>query len=305
MKNIKKKLAACLTTILILPVLSGCSSGQALQMANEIHLSLDGISELTISYDEETVIFYESKSDDLTIKEYMTENNSSYYARVEESNGSIKISEGGKPLFRGDFSRYVEVYLPASYQENLTITTTNGNIDISELELSLNTLRMDSTAGTIKLNTVEAQSIYLSTTSGILDVAGLKAEEIRIDTTRGSLSCEELDGNVTYTTTSGNANIQSAIGSGTYKANNSGELNVVYSEVTGDLTFYNKNDSINLSLPADLEFEFEAATKNGTISTSFQEFVSVEGRTTSGTIGNCPTVTIKMETNNGNIEVQQ
>lgn len=305
MKNIKKKLAACLTTILILPVLSGCSSGQALQMANEIHLSLDGISELTISYDEEKVIFYESKGDDLTIKEYMTENNSSYYARVEESNGSIKISEGGKPLFRGDFSRYVEVYLPASYQENLTVTTTNGNIDISELELSLNTLRMDSTAGTIKLNTVEAQSIYLSTTSGILDVAGLKAEEIRIDTTRGSLSCEELDGNVTYTTTSGNANIQSAIGSGTYKANNSGELNVVYSEVTGDLTFYNKNDSINLSLPADLEFEFEAATKNGTISTSFQEFVSVEGRTTSGTIGNCPTVTIKMETNNGNIEVQQ
>ncbi len=80
---------------------------------------------------------------------------------------------------------------------------------------------------------------------------------------------------------------------------------MLFTEVTGDLSFFNKNDDINLTLPADLEFEFEATTKNGSVSTTFQECISVDGRTLRGTIGNNPMVTVKTETNNGNIEVTQ
>lgn len=286
-------------------ILTGCSHKQSSVLANELTFSLKDISEVTISYDKEKVTVYESENDELTIKEYMTENKSSYYAKVDQSSDSIKISEGGKPFFKDGFSRYVEVYLPTSYHENLTITTTDGNIDISELKITLNVLRIDSTAGTVKLNTVEAQNIHLSTTSGVLEVDRLDADTIRIDTTSGSFSCHTLDGNVAYTTTSGDANIQSAIGSGNYKANNSGELNVVYTEVTGDLSFFNKNDSIHVTLPADLEFEFQATTKNSSASTNFQESISMGGRTASGTVGEHPTVTVNVETNNGDIEVKQ
>lgn len=301
----KAYLAACLAAAVGLLALTGCSHSQSSALANELTFSLDDISEVTISYDEEKVTFYEAKSDNLTIKEYMTENKSSYYAKTDESSHSIKISEGGKPFFKGSFSRYIEVYLPASYHENLTVTTTDGDIDSSEPELSLNALRVDSTAGTVQLNTVEAQSIHLSTTSGILDAGCLDADTVRIDTTSGSLSCKKLVGNVTYTTTSGNADIQSAIGSGQYKASNSGELNVIYTEVTDDLLFFNKNDGVFVALPADLEFEFQATTKNGSVSTTFQECVSTDGRTTKGTVGVHPTVTVQVETNNGNIEVKQ
>lgn len=300
-----KKTAACLAIAIGVSALTGCSHGQLAQLENEITFSLDNISEVTISYDEEEVTFYESENDELVIKEYMTKNKNSYHAKVDQSDDSIKIREGGKPFFKDRFYRYIEVYLPASYHGNLTVTTTGGDIDISRLELSLNALRIDSTAGTVQLNTVEAQSLYLSTTSGVLEVDNLNADTIRIATTSGNFFCEKLDGNVTYTTTSGNTNIKSAIGSGTYKANNSGELNVIYTEVTGDLSFYNKNDGIHVTLPADLEFEFEATTKNGSVFTSFQENVSIDGRTTSGTVGEHPTMTVKVETNNGNIEVEQ
>ncbi len=300
-----KKIAACLALPIGLSVLTGCSSGQSTQLENEITFSLDNVSEATISYDEEKVTFCESGNDELVIKEYMTKNKNSYHAKVDQSGDSIKISEGGKPLFKDGFYRYIEVYLPASYHENLTITTTDGDIDISRLELSLHALRIDSTAGTVQLNTVEAQSLYLSTTSGVLDVDNLNADTIRIATTSGNFFCEKLDGNVTYTTTSGNTDIKSAIGSGTYKANNSGELNVIYAEVTGDLSFYNKNDDIRVMLPADLEFEFEATTKNGSVSTTFQENISIDGRIATGTVGEHPTVTVKIETKNGNIEVKQ
>lgn len=303
--KLKKHLAACLAAAASLLTLTGCFHRPSPQLANVITLSVDGITEVTISYDEEWVTFHESESSELTIKEFMTENRSRYYAKVSQRRSSIQISEGGKPLFQDGFSRYIEVYLPASYHENLTVTTTDGNIDISQAALSLRSLRVDSTAGTVRLSEAEAQSIHLSSASGTLDADHLTADTIRIDTTRGSFLCEELDGTVTYTTTSGNADIKSAVGSGSYTVSNSGKLNIVYTKVTGDLSFFNKNDSIHVTLPADLEFEFAATTKNGSVSTSFQECISVDGRTTCGTVGAHPTVTIKVETNNGRIEVTQ
>lgn len=216
----------------------------------------------------------------------MTKNKSSYYANVKQSGDSIHISEGGKPFFKSGFSRRIEVFLPASYMDALKITTTDGDIDLSNVALQLTTLRIDSTAGTVDVKCAVASSIHLSTTSG-------------------NVSCDELIGNVEYTSTSGNADIRSAVGSGSYKANNSGKLNVNYVEVTGDLYFFNKNENINLTLPDSLSFEFEATTKNGSVSTTFGECIAVDGRTTRGIVGSDPTISVKTETNNGNIEVSQ
>ncbi len=301
----KKTITLGMALILSLFAFAGCSNSKSPQMANELRFSLDGISSLTISYDEEKITFFESDGDDLLIKEYMTENKSSYYAKVTERDDNIQISEGGKPFFKDSFSRYIEVYLPKSYHENLTVTSTNGDIDFSGVNLDLSMLRVDNSSGNVTLDNAVASDIHLSSTSGTLDLGNIQANQIRLETTSGSVICTELNGNVTYTSTSGNADIKSAIGSGSYKANNSGSLNVVYTEVNGNLSFFNKNDKITLALPENLEFEFEATTKNGSISTNFQQDVTVNERTTSGVVGDNPTVTVKVETNNGDIEVTQ
>lgn len=303
--KIKKQWLCGLAAVTFLMVPTGCSHSESPQMANELHFSLDGISDVTISYDEEPITFYKADNGGLVIKEYMTKNKSSYYADVKQRSGSIHISEGGKPFFKDGFSRYIEVYLPASYTDALTITTTNGNIDLSDVDLQLSMLRIDSTAGTVNLNNAAASDIHLSSTSGTLKLGCLKADNIRLDTTSGNVTCGELNGSVTYTSTSGNADISSAIGSGSYKANNSGKLHVVYTEVTGDLSFYNKNDSISLTLPDDLAFEFEATTKNGSVSAAFQDHLTIDGHTARGTVGSNPAVTITAETKNGDIEVTQ
>ncbi|WP_124067186.1 DUF4097 family beta strand repeat-containing protein [Clostridium sp. E02] len=301
----KKRITLSMALILCLLALIGCSKSNSSQEANELQFSLDGISSLTISYDEEKITFFENDGEDLIIKEYMTKNKSNYYAKVKQRNNNIHISEGGKPFFKKGFSRYIEVYLPKSYRENLTVTSTNGDIDFSGMNLNLSALRVDNSSGTVTLDHAVAFDIYLSSTSGKLNLGNIEANQIRLETTSGSVSCTELNGNVTYTSTSGNTDIKSAIGSGSYKANNSGKLNVVYTEVNGDLSFFNKNDNIILTLPASLEFKFEATTKNGSVSTNFQQDVTVNGRTTSGVVGYTPTVTVKVETNNGNIEVTQ
>lgn len=295
-------------TIVILTcllTLAGCSQSRSTQAANELHFNLERVSEVTISYDEEPITFFQSDSDELVIKEYMSINKNRYYADVKQDSNSIHISEGGKPFFKGNFSRYIKVYFPEEYQGSFTVTTTDGNIDISDVDLKLSSLRIDSTAGTVCLDSADASAIHLSSTRGTLDLGNITGEQIQLETTSGKITCEELAGTVTYTSTSGDIDIESAVGSGSYKANNSGKLQITYTKVTGDLSFFNKNDNINLELPKDLDFEFEATTKNGTVSTTFQGDINVDGRTTYGTIGNNPTVAIKTETNNGNIEVTQ
>lgn len=292
-------LAACLF------ILSGCSHVPPIQAANELRFNLNSISEITISYDEEAVTFFQSDSDELVIREYMTENKSRYYADVKQDSGGIQINEGSKPFLKSNFTRYIEVYFPEEYRGNLTVTTTDGNIEFTDVTLDLNSLRVDSTAGTVQLDNARASVIHLSSTSGKMDLGNITGEQIRLDTTSGKFTCAKLAGNVAYTSTSGDIDVKAAVGSGSYRANNSGKIKVIYTDVTGNLTFFNKNGSIELTLPQDLEFEFEATTKNGSVSTSFQESISIDGRTTRGTVGNSPMVTVKTETNNGNIEVTQ
>lgn len=285
--------------------LSGCSDVKSPQMANELRFSIKNISNITISYDEEKVIFFEGNSDELVVREYMTTNKNSYHAKTDQRDNSIKISEGGKPFFKSGFSRYIEVYLPAFYGGNLIVTTTNGDIDLSDMELKLSSLRIDSTKGKVQLKGAEAKEIYLSSTKGTLETGSLKADQIKLETTSGKTVCEKLEGDVTYTSTSGDAEIKSAVGCGSYKANNSGKLNVTYLDVAGDLYLFNKNDDVHITLPKNLEFEFQATTKNGSVSTNFQESVTVDGRTTKGIVGSRPTVTVKVETNDGDIKVNQ
>lgn len=303
--KITKTIVYGIASILSLSALAGCTHSDVAESANELRFSLGDISEVSISYDEEAITFYEAEGNELVIKEYMSKNKKTYYADVKQDNNHIQISEGGKPFFNDGFTRYIEVYLPTSYSKNLTITTTDGAIDVSGVRLELSTLRIDSTKGNVQLSNASASNIYLSSTSGTLDLGRIKADNIRLETTSGNITCNKLMGEVAYTSTSGNLNVTSALGSGSYKISNSGKLEVLYTDVTGDLTFFNKNDNIDLTIPNDLEFKFKATSKNGSISTTFESDTKVDGRTTRGTIGDNPTVMIKTETNNGNIQVTQ
>lgn len=301
----KKSILLSIMLIITMFSLSACGKESSVKLVNEMVFSLEDISDLTISYDNENVSFFVNENENLVIKEYMSKDKKGYHAKVSQKKNSIQISEGGKPFFKSGFERYVEVYLPASYSSNLKITTTDGNIDMSDMELNMESIRVDTTCGTLKIDKAVAEEIYFSSTSGKLELGEITGDQIRIETTQGNVTCEKIDGKVTYTSTSGDAEFLSASGSGIYKANNSGTLSVIYDEVTGDLTFFNKNDNVQIRLPKDLEFEFEATTKNGKIDTNFQGDISVNGDSTCGTVGSNPIVKIKVETKNGNIEVSR
>lgn len=297
-----KKIVIMIAIVLFVFSLSACGSKGT--NPHTLAYETDNIHDVVISYDEEDITFFESPDDTLIIKEYMTNADSRYYARVDFDRRSIHVSEGSKPLF-GSFSRHIEVYWPKAYTGSLTVTSTNGTVDFSEVDIKGASLRIDCSSGKVYIGNAYADTISLSTTSGTLDIDHLEGKEINIFTTSGKVICDEIAGDVTYVSTSGDIEIQSAAGEGSYKAENSGMMDITYTDAVGDLYFYNKNDDVELTLPEDLSFRFEAITRNGCVSTPFESVLSIKNNTVMGTVGDNPKITVKTETKNGNIKVEQ
>lgn len=60
-----------------------------------------------------------------------------------------------------------------------------------------------------------------------------------------------------------------------------------------------------MTVPEKLEFEFAAVTKNGSVSTNFQECITEDEGNAKGRVGSRPAVTAEVETKNGNIRVER
>ena len=286
-------------------LIGGACAKKPADEPNVLKFPSDSITELNIFYDEEEITFYKSSDETITVKEFMTDCDKRYFASVKQQGNSLQISEGKKPLFKSGFHRYVEVYLPDSYSGSLGVTTTDGDINLSRTVQDLESLRIDSTSGTVTISGASAPSIYLSTTRGTLKLGKIRGGQIRLETTSGELKCSKMEGTISYTTTSGTAVIKSAAGSGVYRAENSGQRYVSYEKVDGDLSFYNKNDKIELLLPRGLEYELRAVTKNGTVKAPLSDGMLVEKGRIEGDVGDRPTVKIELESKNGDIRVEQ
>ena len=108
----KKVIITAVLCFSMLFLLAACGKQQEAEPVNEMDFSLRGIKDLEISYDEENIRFFKSEGRNLIVKEYMSKDKKRYYAKVSQNEKGIHISEGGKPLLGGGFSRRVEVYLP-------------------------------------------------------------------------------------------------------------------------------------------------------------------------------------------------
>nr|WP_308627022.1 DUF4097 family beta strand repeat-containing protein [uncultured Eisenbergiella sp.] len=303
-KKWKKTIAGCVFLFAGILV-TGCSGWEEERMVNEMVFDLRGISELAVTYDEDMILFYEGRGEKLVVREYMTENKRRYYADTDMENSRIHISEGKRPFFKAGFTCRVEVWLPASYDRDLTVITTDGEIDMSQLKLNLDTLRAETTSGRIRLEQVEASRLEFASTRGSLDLGRICAGDIKIHTTEGMVKISRLEGKVNYTTTHGSLEVDEAVGSGGYHTSNDGLLQIRYVKADGDLQLYNKNGDIRLTLPPALGFHLEAVSKNGSVAADFGMEEKAEKGWIKGTNGDSPYVKIRLESRNGNLIIKK
>jgi RNA polymerase sigma factor (sigma-70 family) len=148
---------------------------------------------------------------------------------------------------------------------NATIETTNGGIHIKDCKSTLE----------------------LTTTNGPITVTG-GAGQVKAKSTNGGINLQATKAVITARTTNGAVQFTGTLGEGQH-------------------SLHTNNGSIVLTLPANAQFRVEAGTSNGRVGSDFT-ITSTTGKSKThvkGAVGENPTTTIKLQTQNGSIILKQ
>jgi len=298
-----------LSVFFIFTIALSAFCGGDLELVNTQEMKLDNIINVKILYSSERISVYMGTTDTLVIKEYMNENNEKYFAKINNTGNTITIENGNRP-FRpifNFFSRRLEVYLPVSYKNTMSIKTSSGNIETSDIFCS--DIIIESSSGRISADSITSNKINLKTSSGRIDV-GNAGGNISVESSSGRIEIKQVNGMLTLKTTSGNIELGMVAGSVNAKTS-SGRINCTVNENAGDITFNTSSGAVRLYLPQSLSFNFSSRTSSGRLTTPFSDRLSnpVNDRNlTQGIIGNnsgsgsIPKVDIR--TSSGSISIE-
>lgn len=125
------KAGVLIFALTFLPSMSAyCLDSWKTEPVNVREISLDDVKKIEISFHEENVSLLQGTSDKLIIKEYRNKDNDKFFARVTNSENRLSIQRGlwlSWRLFSIVRSR-IEIYLPATYKNEIHVRTTNGDI---------------------------------------------------------------------------------------------------------------------------------------------------------------------------------
>jgi DUF4097 and DUF4098 domain-containing protein YvlB len=307
------------------------------ELVNTQQLDMKDVSSVKITYTSDSVKLFKGDSDSLVIKEYMSIDDSDYYARTSYATAAnaerqLVIESGQRPVVvSGNFQSYVEVYIPASFTGAgvMAVNTTSGSIR-SDGALSFSAISLESNSGSITVNDIGSDTMALvRTTSGNIRVQRIAADKIQVSTNSGSIYCGTALGNIAVITTSGsvdfermNGNVvaKSTSGSinfrmlrGALRANTtSGSIRCTVVESTGDITLGATSGSVTLSLPRNMGFHFSARVMSGTLSTPFSDQLYSpfsDRHSATGTIGaagiaEAELISVDITTTSGSIRVE-
>lgn len=300
-RKVVSLVAGCM---LLLILLSGCGGTKAASLVNTVTLNLETYQSIRLDYDAEDIHVLEGESGQVVLKEFMNENNKTFYAKTTVNDGELLITEG-KRSRHSSFVSFVELYIPAEYGRDLSLHSTSGTLT-STFPLNVaGTLHLDTTRGAITGQNITAEALTLGATNGEVNLQDMNATTLQIKTTNANTTMERITGDITYTSKGGNLNLAAVNGSGTFTVRGNGGLELTFDQVTGDLTARTKNGDIQLTLPNSLDFTFSAATQKGVLDTSFNEQLTTTGNPSSGTVGPSPSVSIELASRNGDITVKR
>lgn len=144
--------------------------------------------------------------------------------------------------YRNNISFLIKV--PYSYSNNININTSNGNIDLSNLNIK--NLNIKTTNSYVSINNLTSETTNISTTNGSIVTNGLNTKDLILNTTDGSISSTDNFANGTISTINGsiytlisnsvsNLNINSTSGSINLSINKDSNLTLSYSTINGSL----------------------------------------------------------------------
>jgi DUF4097 and DUF4098 domain-containing protein YvlB len=254
-------------------------------LVNTRNLSLEGVEVLSLDYSSDDIIFYESDTAELILKEYMSITpNEDELTQIKQSGSELRLLGGDRMrqnwIFN-HYSGYVEVYLPSGFHGSISASTSSGNIE-TDLALNLSEFTATCTSGDIRLNEVYASQISAATSSGNIEFDKAEGKrsfssssgDIKVMGGNGDTEVSSTSGNLAITENTGELNAEASSGDITIEAVNgikevettSGEIQL--SECSG---YLNASSSSGDIIVSDLGGAGVFETTSGNINVSFTD----------------------------------
>lgn len=277
------------------------------ELRNTEEFAAEDIDNIEIAYSSENIILYKADADKIIIKEYLHRNRKGD-SRIEKEGNTLHVKklEGFHEIYLFGFPlgmERVEVYLPESYNKNINIETSSGNIK-AESDYDFNECHLLARSGNISCNEVSASELTATASSG--NISFHKAEGTRkIVTSSGNIRLDGGAGDTEVAASSGNIAVKGASGSLKAMAR-SGNINVEFDQLGTKVEAEASSGNIRLTIPEGSAFSYEANASSGLINTDFDESLSYnkKGNRASGTHGNNVQTAIETTTSSGNTSVK-
>lgn len=159
----------------------------------------------------------------------------------------------------------LDIYIPKNYNNNINITTTSGDLKLSNINIK--DLDLGTTSGDIELEDIITKTITGNSTSGDLELINVSADNIAFNSTSGDIEMKNISGNVTVNTTSG-------------------DVKSLYKDYKNVININSTSGDISLTLPKDSSFTLGAKTVSGKLECDFP--ITIQGKqknSLSGTVG--------------------
>ncbi|MCL2232527.1 MAG: DUF4097 domain-containing protein, partial [Treponema sp.] len=259
-------------------------------LVNTREIPLDQIRAIGIHYRSDTITLVTHDSDTLIIREYMSRNNSRFFADIRSSDGELVIRAGNRPQMTPRSVRaHVKIFIPAS-DRSTSVRNTSGRIVLLG-EHAASSFELQNTSGGISIESARAGRVRAVGTSGGISLASVIADEIDVESSSGRIIIGDVYGTVSARTSSGGIELGTANGAvnarsssggielGTVNGavdarSSSGSIRFAVTENTGDITVTASSGAVAFAVPRDLAFNVSIRTSSGRLNTPFNDALS-------------------------------
>ena len=285
---------------------------------------LTDVSMIAIKNYSSDIFFLPSDDETLVVKEYVSNKRTqSPFVTVKHSGYRLNIEadryNSSSWIVFGSNYRCIEIYLPASYRNELKAETGSGDI-FSDLDLTFTKCSLTGSSSDISLAGLTAETVSVTTSSGDILIERLNGEkkietqsgtvsigggsgDAEISSSSGDIKLEGIEGHVRINTASGDMWVNDLTGSAD-AASSSGDIRLMFASLTGNLDIESSSGTVYCELPKDISFKFHADTSSGDIRTYFDDTLSFNRRGTQaeGEVGDLPDLKATVKTSSGDIK---
>ena len=224
------------------------------------------------------------------------------------------------------FNGKINVQAGSGDQVAVTVTKTgsgtsqaNAEADLKNVEVKMtqdgDTIRItarrtdrkpfNNSGAEIELTVPENAILDITTSNGKITSTGVRGD-LKLTTSNGELVVKGGQGAQSLTTSNGSIQVEAQSAQVNAQTSN-GSITFTGSLAEGKQAFETSNGSVEISLPGDSQFNIDARTSNGKISTEFPVTFSGSSQDNelNGTVGQNPAMSISVSTSNGSIKLMK